>query len=92
MTNWGLKSKKYTTKYLKDKTLYIEFDEEAGFKGGYGRWLSYIYFINGTDFNELLLKNGYARVYTSEDFSKKEQYVELQNNAINKNKGLWKCK
>ncbi len=91
LANWGLKAKNYTTGHLIQQTINIEFDENAGFKGGYGRLLSYIYLNNGTDFNEMILKNGFARVYTFEDFSKKEHYLEIQNNAINKNKGLWNC-
>lgn len=89
---WGLKAKNYTKNTLLSKEIFIEFDENAGFKGGYGRWLSYVYLINGTDFNKFLLKEGYARVYSSESFLKKKVYLFVEFQAFNESLRLWSCK
>jgi len=57
LAEWGLKARDFAYAMLYNKTVYIEFDEVAGLKGYYGRYLAYVY-VNGTDFNALLVKNG----------------------------------
>jgi len=55
LAEWGFKDKgfrkdlAYETLY--NKTVYIEFDEVAGLKSYYGRYLAYVYLLNGADFN-----------------------------------------
>ena len=66
MAEWGLKAKDFAHAMLYNKTVYIKFDEVAGFKDYCGRYLAYVY-VNGTDFYALLMKNGLARVYVEEN-------------------------
>ncbi len=86
---WGRKAKEFTELKLKGKTVYIEFDESAGLKGYYGRYLAYVYLKDGTDFNALLIKNGLARVYTEGTFKKESEYVKLEQFAKTNKIGLW---
>ncbi len=88
LAEWGLKAKEFAQKILDHDLVYIEFDRLAGLKGYYGRYLAYVYLKNGTDFNALLLKNGFARVYTG-TFEKEEEYLELENYAKTHKIGLW---
>jgi len=78
-------------KVLEGETVYIQFDSTAGFTGYYGRWLAYVFLIDGTDFNVELLNNGYARVYTEGACSKESYYVTLQSQIMTDRVGLWSC-
>jgi len=89
LAEWGQKAKEFTRKMLLGKAVYIEFDELAGLKGYYGRYLAYVYLKNGTDFNALLIKNGLARVYVEGTFEKESEYLKLENYAKTHKIGLW---
>ena len=88
LTEWGLKAKEFTKKHLEGKIVELEFDETAGLRDKYGRLLAYVY-VNGTDFNALLIEKGLARVYVEGVFKKKEDYIELERIAKNNKVGLW---
>ena len=81
----------FSTILLNSTSITIEFDENAGFKDIYNRWLGYVYLLNGTDFNELLIKKGYARVYYLESFNHKQSYQHYEEQAITNQSGLWSC-
>ena len=89
LAEWGLKAKDFAYEMLYNKTVYIEFDEVAGLKGYYGRYLAYVY-VNGTDFNALLVKNGFARVYVEGEFRKEQYYLQLEKMAKANKTGLWR--
>ena len=89
LAEWGQRAKKFTEEVLDHRTVYVEFDELAGLKGYYGRYLAYVYLENGTDFNALLIKNGLARVYVEGTFKKESEYVKLENYAKTHKIGLW---
>ena len=89
LAEWGLKAKEFTEKVLDHGTVYIEFDELAGLKGYYGRYLAYVYLPNGTDFNALLIKNGLARVYVEGTFKKESEHLKFENYAKTHKIGLW---
>lgn len=89
LTEWGLKAKEFAEAVLDHKIVYVEFDELAGLKGYYGRYLAYIYLENGSDFNAMLLKNGLARVYTEGTFKKESEYIQYENFAKTNKIGLW---
>jgi len=91
LASWGIKAKFFTEDVLLNKVIYIEFDPKAGKRGYYGRLLAYIYLENGTDFTALLIKKGYARVYTEGDFLKEQEYMAYQKSAESKKLGLWGC-
>ncbi len=90
LAEWGLKAGNFTYKMLHNKTVYIEFDEIAGLKGYYGRYLAYVYLENGADFNALLVKNGFARVYVEGKFKKEDYYLQLEEIAKVNKAGLWR--
>jgi len=90
LTTYANIAKKFVENIVVQADCYILFDEKAGVKDPYQRWLCYVY-VNTEDINVKLLENGLARVYISETFEKKDYYIELQNIAINNNSGLWDC-
>ncbi len=69
-------------------TVYLETDVQMFDK--YGRLLAYVYLPDGRMLNEVLLKEGYATVYTVPPNVKyAERFVKLQREAMLKGKGLW---
>jgi len=88
LAEWGLRAKKFAEEYLKGKTVELEFDDIAGLRDRYGRLLAYVY-VNGTDFNALLIERGLARVYIEGKFEKKNEYLELEKFARVNKIGLW---
>jgi len=91
LTYYGYQAKEFVKEKLNQNICYIEFDEQAGIKDTYNRWLCYIYLLDNTDLNMLLLENGFARTYESESFFKKEVYKHIEYGANEENKGLWGC-
>ena len=88
---WGEKAKYFAKKQLENRTVIIVFDNEAPKKDKYGRYLAYIFINNSNNlvnFNEELLKYGYARVYIS-DFELKDEFLEVEREAKEDRVGLW---
>jgi len=88
---WGIRAKEFARDLLLGRKVYLEFDEIAGLKGYYGRYLAYVYLENGTDFNAILIKKGLARVYVEGEFRKEEYYLKLEMQARKNEIGLWSC-
>ena len=85
----GKKAKEFTKKLLKKGTqVVLETDVQATDK--YGRILAYVYLPNGKMLNLVLIKEGYATVYTIPPNVKySEEFKKAQREAIKKGKGLW---
>ncbi len=66
--------------------------QERDRKDQYDRTLAYVHFENGAVLNELLLDQGYAKVYMNFDFRYKQRYVRLQAEAQAARRGLWSAK
>lgn len=90
LTYYGNQAKTYVTSLLNNSKIIISFDDQAQRVDQYGRFLCYIT-VGSTDFNAQLIEEGYARVYTLETFTKKQDYLLLQQDAIAENMGLWGC-
>jgi micrococcal nuclease len=91
LASWGVAAKFFVRDSIQDRVVYIEFDPIAGKRGYYGRLLAYVYLKNGIDFTALLVKKGYARVYTEGKFQKEGEYVSYQKTAESMKLGLWGC-
>lgn len=85
--NWGEMATEYAETELGGKTVRIKVDPEADRRGSFGRLLVYV-FVDGENFNKLLLTNGYARMYES-SFSKRSEFADAEATAQAENVGLW---
>lgn len=86
----GIISKQFTQKMVESsRFLYLEYDIQLYDK--YNRKLAYVYLENGKMLNYLLVREGYAKVYTFPPNVKyQEKFLEAQKLAQKEKKGLWK--
>ena len=55
----------------------------------YGRVLAYVYGPDGGCVNDALLREGYAQAYRREDFSRRGEFLLLEDEARNGKRGFW---
>lgn len=85
--NWGERATEYATTTLEGKTVRIAVDPDADRRGSFGRLLVYIY-VDGENFNKLLITDGYARMYDS-SFLLQTEFAEAEKTARADAVGLW---
>lgn len=86
---YGKESKIYLEQLLTGKKVRLEYDVSKYDR--YKRTLAYVYLENGTFLNAHLIKNGYASTLTvPPNVRYADQFVQLQKEAREKKKGLWK--
>ena len=85
----GKKASAFTKRLIPPGTVvYLETDVQVHDR--YGRLLAYVYLPDGRMLNEVLVREGYATVYTFPPNVKyAERFVELQKRAMKEGKGLW---
>lgn len=86
---YGKESKAYLTNFLKDKKVRLETDIDS--LDRYGRTLSYVYLVDDTFVNAVLVKEGYAVIMTvPPNVRYSDLFYNLQVQARENNLGLWK--
>lgn len=86
---FGAESSAFAKRMLNGKRVRLEYDAQR--KDRYQRTLAYVYLEDGTFFNALLVREGYATVATFPPNVKYEKlFIRLQREARSKRKGLWK--
>ncbi len=85
----GKKATKFTKRFLKKgRRVFLEFDVER--RDRYGRLLAYVWLDKKTLFNELIIREGYATVYTKPPNVKyADRFRKAQRMAIRERRGLW---
>ena len=84
---WGERASALADNELAGEEVEIVVDPESDRRGYFGRLLAYIY-VDGENFNERLLTDGYARMYDSQ-FSMREDFREVEAEAQDDEVGLW---
>jgi endonuclease YncB( thermonuclease family) len=87
---WGVQAENFARTSLEGKEVALELDRSAGVRDRYGRVLAYVMTPDGSDFGAVLLREGLARVYTAESFSRKDEYLRLEQAARTAGTGLWR--
>lgn len=84
----GRLASEFTRKRLDGQAIGLELDVQTRDK--YGRLLAYVWLLDGTLFNMVIMKEGYAAIYT---FPPEVKYADLflacQREAREKGRGLW---
>jgi micrococcal nuclease len=82
-------AKRFAFHYLYQKPVNLTYERDLEDK--YGRLLAYVWTEEGL-FNELILKQGFARVFWAFPFELKERFVRAQQEAREKERGFWQKK
>lgn len=80
-------AKDFTYKAISGKKVFLAFENDVYDK--YNRRLAYVYVTKQHMLNEMLLKEGLARVYRKQNFAFKQRFFSLQNQAKSRKIGLW---
>ncbi|MFN3471469.1 MAG: thermonuclease family protein, partial [Aquificaceae bacterium] len=85
----GKLAKEFTKELLAEgQIVYLEFDVQKTDRNG--RYLAYVWLPDGRMLNEVLLREGYAQVYTIPPNVKyQKRFLEAQKYARENNKGFW---
>lgn len=89
---FGKAASNFTKQLIGDNPVKLEADPTNTNRDRYNRLLRYVYLPDGTLVNAEIIKQGYGFAYTSFPFTKKDEFKALQQEAKDKNLGLWdKC-
>jgi len=87
---FGEQASSFTTKTLLNKNVTLEADPSQGELDKYERLLRYVFLEDGRNFNELLVREGYAYEYTyDEPYKYQILFKEAQKDAERNKRGLW---
>lgn len=79
-----------STRFLKQaegRRCWLQYEDRT--RDQFGRILAYVHLDDGTNLNEVMLYQGFAKVYLDANFRYAKRYVQLQNEAAKRRNGLW---
>ena len=79
----------YANSILHGSTVTLRTDPMQSDRDAYGRLLRYVILFDGTDFNETLVRRGYARVYNRFEFVEKSAFKKVEKAARSAHLGIW---
>ncbi|MDO8639512.1 MAG: thermonuclease family protein [bacterium] len=76
---------------LSGKRVRLEQDPTQGNRDKYGRLLRFVFLEDGTNFNKLMIDQGFAHEYTyqSNPYKYQKEFIEAEKLARENKKGLW---
>jgi micrococcal nuclease len=87
---FGIEASKKAKEILSGKMVMLEKDETQGELDKYNRLLRYVYLEDGTSFNKLMIKEGYAYEYTyNTPYRYQAEFKAAQQKAEKEKRGLW---
>ena len=78
----------YAEDLLNGETVTLTFDDNEPLRGSYGRLLGYLELPNGDVYNERVIEDGYARLYSS-GFANHDRYWDHERAARDAGTNLW---
>ena len=85
---FGREASAFTKAALEGKTVLLQKDRTGDTVDRYGRWLRYV-LLDGDNFNARLIREGYAHAYRRFPFSKRTEFIRLEEQARQRGIGLW---
>lgn len=87
---FGIEASNKAKEILTGKSVRLEADGIIGERGKYGRLLRYIFLEDGTNFNKMMISEGYAYEYTyNSPYKYQKEFKEAEKEAREAKKGLW---
>ncbi len=88
---FGQTAADFTTKLLSGQKVRLEADARDSNRDKYGRLLRYVYLADGTLVNAKLIADGYGFAYTVFDYTKIDDFRQLEATARQGRVGLWQA-
>ena len=85
---FGREASAFTKAALEGKKVMLQKDRTGDTVDRYGRWLRYV-LLDGDNFNARLIRDGYAHAYRRFPFSKRTEFIQLEEQARQRGIGLW---
>ena len=85
---FGREASAFTKAALEGKTVQLEKDRTGDTVDRYGSLLRYVR-LDGDNFNARLIREGYAHAYRRFPFSKRKEFIQLEDQARRRRIGLW---
>ena len=85
---FGREASAFTKAALEGKTVLLQKDRTGDTVDRYGRWLRYV-LLDGDNFNARLIRDGYAHAYRRFPFTKRMEFIQLEEQARRRGIGLW---
>ena len=87
---FGIEASNKAKEILSGKSVKLEADGFVGERDKYGRLLRYIFLEDGTNFNKMMISEGYAYEYTYDlPYKYQNEFKQTENEAREAKKGLW---
>lgn len=87
---FGREASNKAKEILTNKTVYLENDPTQGERDKYQRLLRYVWLDNNTNFNKLMISEGYAHEYTyAVPYKYQAEFKQAEKEAEANNRGLW---
>lgn len=87
---FGREASNYTKSTLLNKKVYLESDPTQGDRDKYKRLLRYVFLEDKSNFNKMLISNGYAHEYTYNiPYKYQAEFKQAQKEAQENKRGLW---
>ena len=86
--HFGAEASAYTKAALEGKTVTLEADPTGDTRDRYGRLLRYVH-LDGQNFNARLIREGYGHAIRRFRYSKRAQFIRLEDEARRRGRGLW---
>lgn len=88
---FGVEASNKAKELLTGKNVMLESDATQGERDKYGRLLRYVFLEDGTNFNKLMIEEGYAHEYTYKDnqYKYRNEFINSEKEARENKRGLW---
>lgn len=87
---FGLEASNKAKEILAGKNIVLEIDDSSGDRDKYGRFLRYVFLEDGTNFNKLMISEGYAYEYTYDvPYRYQNEFKKAEQEAREAKRGLW---
>lgn len=87
---FGKEASEKSKSVLNNATVTIETDSSQDSRDKYGRMLAYVFLSDGSNFNQMMIAEGYAYEYTyDKPYKYQKEFKEAQQKAQSEKKGLW---
>ncbi len=86
--HFGREASAFTKAALEGKLVALARDRTGDTVDRYGRLLRYV-LLDGDNFNARLIREGYAHAYRLFPFSKRQEFIQLEEQARRRGIGLW---